>query len=176
MPYTFVPEEKCAKAYVSMRISTKSAVKLCRAISKKPLTRAKRLLNDLAEERRTLGRRHYTKTAREMLHLLNSCERNAEFLELNTERLFVHASAHTGAIMRRRRRKAAFGSRLKSTNVEIMLIERGKEKKGKVKIVKTKKELEKAVKEVAKDVAEKVKKAQESKPGLKEAPAETAAA
>ena len=156
MPYTFIPREKYAKANGSLRISTKSAVKLCRAISSKPLTRARRLLSDLAEERRTLGRRHYTKTAKELLELLNSCEKNAEFLELDTGKLFVHASAHTGPMLRRRRRKAAFGTRMKSTNVDMMLIEKGKgtQKKADVIRVSNKEEMEKAVKKIAKTVQE----------------------
>lgn len=129
MSYTFVPKEKHAKVHSALRISTKSAVKLCRAISKKPLTRAKRLLSDLSEERRALGTKHYTKTATEMLQLLSSCEKNADALELDANKLFVHASAHNGPMMRRRRRRGSFGSRMKSTNVEIMLIEKGKEKK-----------------------------------------------
>ncbi len=165
MPYTFVPREKCAKAYSSMRISTKSAAKLCRVISRKPLSRAKRLLTGLAEEKRELGTKHYTKTAKELLGLLNSCEKNAEFLGLDASRLFVHASAHTGTIMRRRRRKAAFGSKLKSTNVEMMLIEKGKEhkEKGKVKIVKSEEDLKKVVKEVAKEVKKKTELQKETK-------------
>lgn len=157
MPYTFVPKEKHAKVYVTLRISTKSAVKLCRAISKKPLNRAKRLLSDLAEEKRALGKRHYTKTAKELLLLLNSCEKNAEFHAMEASRLFVHASAHTGPISRRKRRKAAFGSRLKSTNVEMILIEKGKEKKGKAEVIKisSKDDLQKAVEKVAAKVKEK---------------------
>ncbi len=158
--YTFQPKEKYAKALGrNLRISTKNATILCRAIRKKPLTRARRLLEDLAAERRVLGKKHYTKTAEEMLQLLQSCEKNADSLNLDKGRLIVHASAHMGTIMRRRRRKAAFGSRMKSTNLEIMLIERGKEgkKKADVKVVRSKKDLEKVVKEVAEKVAEKEK-------------------
>jgi len=61
-----------------------------------------------------------------MAMLLKSCEKNADSLNLNKERLFVHASAHKGSIMRRRRRRSGFGSRMKMTNLEIILIERGK--------------------------------------------------
>jgi ribosomal protein L22 len=125
--YTFKPGKKFAKASgQNMRISTKSAELICRVIRKKPLTRAKRLLSDLAEEKRSLDGMYYSKTVREMLMLLESCEKNAEFLGLDSDRLFVHASAHTGTNFRRRRRKAGFGSKMKSTNLEIMLIERGR--------------------------------------------------
>lgn len=155
MPYTFVPKEKYAKAYSALRISTKSAVKLCRAISRKPLVRARRLLVDLASEKRSLGRKHYTKTATEMLALLNSCEKNAESLGMEIGKLFVHASAHTGTIMRRKRRRGNFGSRMKSTNVEMMLIEKGRNKKADIIKVGSKEDLQKAVEKVARQVKEK---------------------
>ncbi|MBI2076574.1 MAG: hypothetical protein HYT72_04980 [Candidatus Aenigmarchaeota archaeon] len=156
MSYTFVPEKKYAKAYGrNVKISTKSAAKLCRVIKNKPLSRAKRLLSDLVEGKRDLRGKYYTKTAKELLMLINSCEKNAEFLDLNPQRLFVHASAHTGTMIRRRRRRGAFGSKLKTANVEVMLVERGKERKADVKIVKTRKDLEKVVKEVAEKVKEK---------------------
>ncbi|MBI2971970.1 MAG: hypothetical protein HYY37_06120 [Candidatus Aenigmarchaeota archaeon] len=162
MPYTFSPEQKHAKAYGSnLRISRKSAVLLCRAISRKPLTRAKRLLGDLRDGKRNLKGKYYTKTAGEMLLLLDSCEKNAESIELDAGRLMVHASAHQGAIMRRRRRKGAFGSRMKNTNVEIILIEKGKESK--IKVVRSKEDLEKVVKEVATKVAKERKAAEEKK-------------
>ena len=38
----------------------------------------------------------------------------------------MHASAHLGPATRRRRRKSAWGNRLKRTYVEIILIEKGK--------------------------------------------------
>ena len=122
-----------------------------------PIELPKRLLQDLAAERRSLGSKHYTKTAKEMLHLLQSCEKNADNLNLDKDRLFVHASAHKGTIMRRRRRKAKYGSRMKTTHLEIMLIERGKEssRKADVHVVRNKEDMEKVVKEVAEKAAKK---------------------
>jgi ribosomal protein L22 len=136
MTYTFVPKENFAKASSSnMRISTKAAVKLCKVIRGKKLDVAKRLLFDLANEKRDLDGKHYTKTAKGILALMESCEKNATFAGLDSGRMFVHASAHMGNIIRRRRRKSGYGSRMKSTNLEIMLIEKGlaKEPKGDVK-------------------------------------------
>ena len=132
MGYTIKYKERYAKASGrNLRISTKSSTKICRVIRKKPLARAKRLLNDLIARRRSLDGKYYTKTSKEIADLLSSCEKNAAFLGLDTEKLLVHASAHKGTVMRRRRRKAAFGSRLKSTNLEIMLVEKRADK-GKV--------------------------------------------
>ncbi len=176
--YTVKPKEKYAKAFGrNMRISTKDAVRICRVIRKKPLARVKRLMNDMLARRRSLGKRYYTKAVRRISDLLASCEKNALFLGLDNEKLFVHASANTGTILRRRRRKAAFGSRLKNTNVEIMLIEKGKEKKaakkepkGKIKeekkeVKKTEKKAEKKkeVKEIKKEEKEIKKKTEEKK-------------
>ncbi len=144
MPYSFEPKHKFAKASgINVNISTKSSVILCRAVRNKPLTRAKRLLEDLVSQKRNLDGKYYTKAAREILGLLNSCEKNAEFLGLENGKLFVHASAHMGAILHRRRRKASFGSRIKATNLEILLIERGKESKTKASTKKIKGELRK---------------------------------
>lgn len=144
MKETFVPKQDYAKAFgADMRISTKSAQIICRVIKNKPLTRSKRLLEDLAVGTRSLEGKYYTKTVKEILSLLHSCEKNAEFKNLDTDRLFVHASAHQGTNLRRRRRKGAFGSKIKSTNMEILLIERGKQLKDKVSKKKIKEQLAK---------------------------------
>lgn len=125
--YTYKPEQKHAKAYGrNLRISRKAAVKICRVIRNKPLKRSKRLLENLVSGKQSLGGKYYTKSSREILELVESCEKNAS--DLDNEKLFVHASAHEGSVIRRRRRKAGYGSRMKSTNIEIILIEKGKEK------------------------------------------------
>jgi ribosomal protein L22 len=130
MGYTFYPKEKFAKANIrNAKISTKNTAKLCRLIRGKKLKVAKNLLEDLVSGSRSLDGKYYTKTAKEMLRIMNSCIKNAEFLNMETEKLFVHASAHMGTIMRRRRRKGAFGSRMKTTNVEFILIEKGSSEK-----------------------------------------------
>ena len=126
MPYTFNPEEKHAKAYSTLPISVKSAELLCRVIRKKPLRRVKRLLSDLESQRRSLGGKYHSNAVSNIKKLVESCEKNAEFLGLDNERLMVHASAHEGMTIRRRRRKGSFGNRMKRANVEVMLIESGR--------------------------------------------------
>lgn len=134
MPYTFKPKQKFSKSFGrNLRISRKDSVVICRVIKKKKLKTAKRLLEDLLSKRRNLKGKYYSKAVEEILNLLQSCEKNAEYLGLDKNKLFVHASAHQGSISRRRRRKSAFGSRMKMTNIEIFLIERGKEKESKEK-------------------------------------------
>ena len=173
MSYTFIPKEKHAKAYGNnVRVSRKSATIICNVIKKKPLIRGKRLLIDLQAKRRSLRGKYYSKTVDEILQLLESCEKNADNLNLDKGKLFIHASAHKGTIMRRRRRKAAFGTQLKTANIEIMLIEKGKEKKIEIKKKGDKKSLkietvakdaEKIAKQIENDVEEKLKEKKEVK-------------
>ena len=154
--YTFVPKQKYAKAYGNnLRISTKGSEKICRVLRRKKLSSAKRLLDDLLSEKRSLDGKYYTKTVKNIKMLLESCEKNAEFLGLSSDALFVHASAHTGTIMRRRRRRSGFGTKIKSTNIEIMLIEKGKTKG--VSKEKIEKEIKKKIEEKAEKIAEKHK-------------------
>ena len=138
MGYTFVPKQKHAKAYIMYPISEKSASVVCRAIKKKPLVRAKRLLEDLNSEKRSLQGKYYSKAVKYILEALNSCEKNAYALGLDSGRLMVHASAHLGPATRRRRRKSAWGNKLKRAYIEIILVERGKEVAKPVKKAKTK--------------------------------------
>ena len=173
MSYTFIPKEKHAKAYGNnVRVSRKSATIICNVIKKKPLIRGKRLLIDLQAKRRSLRGKYYSKTVDEILQLLESCEKNADNLNLDKGKLFIHASAHKGTIMRRRRRKSAFGTQLKTANIEIMLIEKGKEKKIEIKKKGDKKSLkietvakdaEKIAKQIENDVEEKLKEKKEVK-------------
>lgn len=150
MKSTFEPEYNNAKAFgTDMRISTKSAEIICNVIRNKPLTRVKRLLEDLVAERRSLRGKYYSKTVKSILNLINSCEKNAEFKGLDMDRLFVHASAHVGPNIKRRRRKGAFGSRMKSTHMEVILIERGKQPADKVAKKKIKEQIGSQGKEAA---------------------------
>jgi len=139
--YTIKPKQRYAKAYgANLQASTKDMIKICKVIRGKKLKTVKRLLNDLNLKKRSIGGKYYSKAVAEVLNLLNSCEKNADGLALEKERLFVHASASYGSRVNRRRRKAAFGSRMKYTNLEIFLIERGKGLMMPVKPVEQKKE------------------------------------
>ncbi len=131
MPYTFTPKEPHAKAWSWLNISLKDAKVVCRVIRGKKLSQVKRLLNDLLEKKRDLKGKYYTKSVREIKRVLESCEKNAENLGLDKNKLFVYASAHKGPTIWRPRRKADFGNYMKSTNVEIILVEKGKGKKSK---------------------------------------------
>ncbi len=126
MGYTFEPKEPHAKALVAnARVSTKNAEVVCRVVRGKKLTTARRLLEGLADGTRDLDGKYYTNAAEELLSLLNSCEKNAENKNLDKGKLFFHASASEGTHARRGRRKGSFGSRMKMTNMEVMLIQHG---------------------------------------------------
>ncbi len=171
MKQTFEPKHSYARAFgVNMRISPKSAQLICKVIRNKPLTRARRLLVDLDAKKRNLDGKYYSKTVKEVLSLLNSCEKNAAFKGLEAEKLFVNASAHKGSNLRRRRRKGAFGSTLKNTNMEILLVERGKANVTKKKVkeqLNKKSDVEKQIKKDEQEVKKELGKLKEEQKVLK---------
>lgn len=133
MNYTFKPEQNHAKAKNSLYVSKKDAMLVCKLIRKKKLSTVKRLLADVAAGKRSIGGRYYTKTVKEMEKLVKSAEKNAEAQLLDINKLFVYASCHDAPRMRRSRRKSDFGNEMKVTHVEIILVEKGSEKKQPVK-------------------------------------------
>ncbi len=122
--YTFQPKERHAKAFGrNLPISTKNAKIICRVIRGKKLKIAMRFLDALLEQKKSINGKYYTKTVQYIKKLIESCIKNAEHLGIDTENAKLHISCHKGTTLRRRRRKYEFGSRMKSTNVEVMLIE-----------------------------------------------------
>lgn len=178
MSYTINPKEKHAKARSTLFISPKDALIVCRAIRKKKLTTARRLLEDLVAKKRSLGGKYYSHAVSAVLKMLKSCEKNAENLGLEMGRLFVYASASYGPNMRRRRRRSDFGHQLKVTNLEIVLAEQGKEtgarkpvKTGKKEEAKPAKTEERALKEekaINSEAKEEPKEGKIQKPAEKE--------
>lgn len=71
------------------RVSLKDSNTLFKEIRNKPVKKAKSLLNQLLERKRTLGGKYYPKVSQEILKLIKDCEANAEYQGLNTNRLFV---------------------------------------------------------------------------------------
>lgn len=113
---------KSARAYGrALRISTKSSVKVCRAISGMNLLKGKRLLEDLIGERRDLDGKYYTNACKGILNIVKSAEMNAEFRGLDTGRLVIFASAHEGFTFIRPRRLKMRRTKRKMTNIQIVL-------------------------------------------------------
>ena len=161
MPYTFVPKENYARAYrEAQKVSRKNLEILCRQVSKRPLSKGKKFLENMANGKIKMDGKTYDNAVLELINIIESCEKNAEHKGLNSEKLFLHASVHTGRHIRRRRRKQGYGNQIKTANVEIMLIEKGsirkdnEEVKKEENIEKEIKKEESTKKEVKKDSKE----------------------
>jgi large subunit ribosomal protein L22 len=140
-------KENMARAVgVALPISYKHSFEVCNFIRNRPLARAKKLLLDVAEKKaavpyrrfdfdlahkRKIGPGRYpVKTVTEILTILESAEKNAQFKGLNTSNLvIVHISSHNAGKSfrygRQSRRKA------KRTHVEIVLQEKSQSKPAK---------------------------------------------
>ncbi|RLI96237.1 MAG: hypothetical protein DRO99_04790 [Candidatus Aenigmatarchaeota archaeon] len=126
LKYAYNPNpKKSVKVYGrNMRISTKHSVAVCRAITGTTLARAKRLLQNILDEKVSLDGKYYTSTVNEVMGLLNVAESNAESKGLDTEKMVVHASAHRGFNYRTPRRFKLARRTARMTNLQIVLEER----------------------------------------------------
>ena len=110
----------CASGTFS--ISELNAAKVCKSINRKKFVDAKKTLENLLNEKISLRGKYFTKTANEILKLLNQLESNARNKKLDSDALFLFISAHKGPTMHRaRRRWRKFGSRLKMCHVQAVL-------------------------------------------------------
>ncbi|MCK4429355.1 MAG: hypothetical protein KAU95_03185 [Candidatus Aenigmarchaeota archaeon] len=110
----------------NIRISVKNAKPVCKAVRGLELKRAKKFLEDVLKEKKSINGRFCSKTTQEVLNIISSAEKNAEFKNLDLDKMYIfHISALEGTHMRRRRRKSKFGSTLKSAHLEIILKEKG---------------------------------------------------
>ncbi len=107
-----------------LRISRKNSTAVCQEISGKPLQKAKALIERLVKHEQSLDGKHYTNASLEILRMLKSAEKNAEFKGLEAERLIVNASAHQGFRFLRPRRFKMRRQRRKVTNIQLVLQER----------------------------------------------------
>jgi ribosomal protein L22 len=121
MKYAITTKGK-ACAYSTCSISLKNAVKVCKAINRKKFTDAKKILEDLINEKTSLSGKYFTKTVKEILKLLSQIENNARNKKLDPDSLFIFISAHKGPTLHRARRKwRKFGSKLKICHIQAVL-------------------------------------------------------
>ena len=114
--------KKSARAYGrALRISTKSSVMVCKAVSGKNLEKGKKLLQDMISEKRSLEGKYYTNASKGILDIIMSAEANAEFKGLDASRLVIFASAHRGFTFMRPRRLKIRRTRRKMTNIQVVL-------------------------------------------------------
>jgi large subunit ribosomal protein L22 len=117
--------KKSAKAYGrDLRISTKSSVTVCKALSGKSLDRGKNFLVNLLIQRQDIGGKYYTKATKEIMGIISSAEHNAEFKGLDPGRLMIFASAHQGFRFWRPRNFKRRREKRKMTNIQVVLEER----------------------------------------------------
>ncbi len=115
-------ENEVKAAGIGLPLSTKKSAIVCRKLNKMKLDKAKKFLQDLIDKKADIDKKHYTKTAKEILNILESAEKNAQYKGL--ENLIIKTiTAETGPNRIRMKRRRSFGSRLKNTHIKIVLKE-----------------------------------------------------
>ncbi len=124
----------------NVRISTKGAVKVGRRIKGEYISKARNFLESMISKKADIGGKHHTKTCKELLSLLDTAEKNAIDKDMNEERLVISFfNASEGTHIHRQRWRGV-GSRLKMTNVKMVLTQASKPLKVKKKKKPKKKE------------------------------------
>lgn len=121
-----VGEREVSAAGTDLPISTKKSAIVCKKINKMELGKAKSFLKKLLEKEKDINGKHYTKTAKEILRVLENGENNAKYRGLENP-VIRTISAEQGPKRLRRKRKRSFGSELKNTHIKLVLRE-GKKK------------------------------------------------
>ena len=107
-------------AGIRLPISTKNSVIVCRKINKMKTEKAKKFLQEMIEGKRSINRKYYTKTCKEILKVLESAEKNAK--NMGIEKTVIKTiSVEKGERRLRMKRRRSFGSELKNTNIKIVL-------------------------------------------------------
>lgn len=151
--YTVPIQKDMACANATEKISTVAAQAVSKKINGMAFKEAKAFLEKVVDGKASVNYKLHTNASECILALLKSAENNAVAKGIDTETLKVMAASHKGPKIFRGRRKRAFGMRMKSTHVQIVL------KPAKMKIEKTKT----VAKKEAKVVEPKTKKVVEKK-------------
>lgn len=114
-----------AKA-MNARISFKHSLILCRVLRRKKVSSAKKILEDLIAQKRSLNRKYFINASKKFLEVLKDAEANAKQKKLNLDDLFIKIiKADKGEKFIRPKSRAKFrGREAKSTNIKIILEER----------------------------------------------------
>ncbi len=114
--------KKSARAFGrGLRISPKSSVTVCRSLTGMRLEKGKAFLQDLLDERKSIGGKYYTNATRSILDIVKSAEANAEGQGLDTESMHIHATAHRGFSFFRPRGWKRRREQAKVTNLQVVL-------------------------------------------------------
>ena len=122
-----IEKEEVKAAGIGLPISTKSSIIICRKINRMKLDKSKKFLHALIGKKTDINGKYFTKTCEEILKILDSAEKNAEYRGMKAP-VIRTVCAEKGAKRMRSKRRRSFGSRLKNTNIKIILKE-GKEKR-----------------------------------------------
>ena len=115
---------KTASARIdNARISLKHSIVLCKEIRGKKVEKAKRILQNLIDEKVSLKRKYYTKASKKILELVKSAEANAKAKNMDVEKLLIKkAKADKGEKFIRPKTRWRFrGRKAKSTNITIVV-------------------------------------------------------
>jgi len=127
MPVT--KEMVCART--ELRASRKMAVEVCKKLNRRPFGEAKSFLEKLVKKEVDIDGVYYTKAAEGILKFLAALEHNAKNRDKDPEKMILNISAHRGPTMLRGRRKRRFGTKLKITHLQAVLVPVKKETKEK---------------------------------------------
>jgi ribosomal protein L22 len=123
--YAFNPEGRTSRAFGrGLRISGKSSLVVCRKVTGMRSDKATQLLRNMVSQKQSLDGKFYTNASKEVLNLIESAEKNADSIGLDTEKLYVHASAHKGFSFFRPRGWKRRREQRKVTNLQVVLVER----------------------------------------------------
>lgn len=108
------------------KVSLIHSTVLCKKIKGKSLEKAKKLMKDLLDMKRSLDGKYYTKAAKKFSDILDTAGANAKNKNLTVEKLFVkNATVNKGEVSQRSRSRWNLrGQRAKSANIEIIVEER----------------------------------------------------
>ena len=162
-------------AGIGLPISYKSSKIVCRKIAGMKYDKAQRFLNGLANENESINGKHFTKSAKYILEVLESAKNNAGVKGFDGELRVRLAVADKGPRRMRGKRRRDFGTEMKNTHVKIILepLKGGVSiKQPETKVTQeVKEELQKAIEEGAKEIemkAEVMVSKEEPKPQKKE--------
>jgi ribosomal protein L22 len=111
---------EAAASGLNMQLSTKTSKLLCKKISGKSSAEAVAFLEGLVNKKIKINRKYHSKVAEGILEILRSAIANATYKGL-TEPLHVKLAIAEKGWTRRRRRRVGLGSKIKATNIKIIL-------------------------------------------------------
>ncbi len=106
----------------NLRISVKNAKIVARQIARKPLEKAKRILSEILEQKRSINGKYYTKTTKEILKALRHAEESAKHKNMDMQKVRIkEIKIHKGPTIITPKRYRFRGRRLKNSHIEIIL-------------------------------------------------------